>query len=99
VLNLQLGYRQPDGVRELTLLYNVIGERIVGVGVRELPDIYEQPLNQLDLVYSQRLGEDWKFRLRLRNLLGDDVEFSQGGFPTRQYEKGRDVTFSIERSW
>jgi hypothetical protein len=99
VFNLQLGYRQPDGRREVTLLYNVIGERIVGVGVRELPDIYEQPLHQVDLVWSQRLGEDWKFRLRLRNLLGEDVEFSQGGLPTRLYEKGRDVTLSFERSW
>lgn len=99
VLNLQLGYRDPEGRREATLLYNVIGERIVGVGVRELPDIYEQPVRQLDLVLSQRFGDGWRARLRLRNLLDEDVGFSQGGLPTRSYRKGRDLTLSFERTW
>lgn len=99
VFNFQISYQDPDGERDMTLLYNVYGERIVGVGVRTLPDIYEEPLHQLDFVYSEKLWDRWKFKLRLRNLLGEEVEFTQGGFPTRTYDKGRDITLSLEWSW
>ncbi len=99
VFNFQVGYQHPDGRLEATLLYNVIGERIVGVGVRDLPDVYELPLHQLDFVYGQKFADNWKFKLRLRNLLGEAVEFSQGGRLTRSYDKGRDITLSLEWSW
>src|SRR5690606_18974765 len=99
VTNVQLGWRKPDGRAEATLLYNVFGERIAGVGTRGLPDIYEQPLHQLDFVWRQRLGEHWRWSLRLRNLLGEPVEYTQGGLPYRVYDKGRDVTLSVEWSW
>ena len=99
VTNVQLGWRKPDGRAEATLLYNVFGERIAGVGTRGLPDIYEQPLHQLDFVWRQRLGEHWRWSLRLRNLLDEPVEYTQGGLPYRVYDKGRDVTLSLEWSW
>lgn len=99
VSNVQLGWRKPDGRAEATLLYNVFGERIAGVGTRGLPDIYEQPLHQLDFVWRQQLGEHWSWSLRLRNLLDEPVEYTQGGLPYRIYDKGRDVTVSLSWQW
>jgi hypothetical protein len=96
VANLQLGYLHPDGRREVALLYNSFGERIVNVGVQGQPDIYEQPFQQLDLVWTEKLGRDWRVRLRLRNILDDEVLFTQGPETTREYQKGRELSIAVE---
>jgi outer membrane receptor protein involved in Fe transport len=96
VLNFQLGYQHPEGKREATLLYNVFGKRIAQVGVEGAPDIYEEPFGQLDLVYSQKFAHGWSMRLRLKNLLDDRAEFSQGTGITREYDKGREIVLSVE---
>lgn len=97
VLNLQLGYLHPEGKREVSLLYNVSGERIVQVGVDGQPDTYEQPFWQLDFNLKQRLGDEWSLRVRLRNLLDPAVEFRQGDEANiREYRKGREIGFTLE---
>jgi hypothetical protein len=97
VVNLQIGYQHPEGRREATLLYNVSGERIVQVGVDGQPDTYEQPFGQLDFNYKQRLGDDWSFRVRLRNLMDPAVEFKQGDeADIREYRKGREIALTLE---
>lgn len=98
VLNLQLGYQSPDGRREANLLYNVSGARIVQVGVDGQPDVFEQPFDQLDFTFKQKLGEDWALRLKLRNLLDPKVLFTQGGETTRAFRKGREFAISLEWS-
>lgn len=95
--NLQLGYKPIEaGKLEATLLYNVFGKRIAQVGVLGLPDVYEQPFNQVDFTLKYKLDAQWTLGLRLRNLLDDEIEFSQGGLPTRIYEPGREIGLSVE---
>lgn len=96
VANLQLGYQHPEGRRELTLLFNRAGKRIAQVGVQGLPDVYEQPVNQLDFTWLERLNEEWALKLRLRNLLDPDVEFTQGDEFVRRHSRGREVLFTVE---
>ena len=98
VVNLQLGYQAADGRREANLLYNVSGARIVQVGVDGQPDVFEQPFDQLDFTFKQKLGEDWAVRLKLRNLLDPKVLFTQGGETTRAFRKGREFAISLEWS-
>lgn len=98
VINLQLGYIHPDGLREFAVLYNLFGERIVQVGVDGQPDTYEQPAGQLDFTYRQRFGRGWSARLRLRNLLDPRVEFRQGDGVLREYKRGREIGISVEWS-
>jgi hypothetical protein len=99
VVNLQLGYQREDGRREAALLYNVAGERIVQVGVDGQPDTYEQPFGQLDFNFKQKIGQQWSFRVRLRNLLDPAVEFRQGeGANIREFHKGREIGLSLEWS-
>jgi TonB-dependent receptor len=98
VVNFQVGYTHPDGLREWTLLYNIFGERIANTGVQNQPDIYEQSFGQLDFVFKQALGRGFTFKLRLRNLLDPTAEFTQGSEVTREFRKGREIGLSLEWS-
>jgi len=96
VVNFQFGYYNPDSSTEWTLLYNEFGERITQAGVLGQPDIYEQPFPQLDFVYKRRFVEDWRFALKLKNLLDPDVEYTQGQETTRIFKLGREVSLELE---
>jgi hypothetical protein len=69
VVNLQVGYDNPDTGTAVTLLYNGFGRRLRVVGVNGLPDEYEQPLHSLDFVASQKLPGGFKLSFKARNLL------------------------------
>jgi hypothetical protein len=95
--NVSLSYLPEDGTIEATLLYNVFGERISKVGESGVPDEYEQPFPQLDVTLSAQLPwKGWKTKLRLRNLLDPEVEFTQGEEVARRFRKGREAAFSLE---
>lgn len=98
VANLQLGYLSPDGEREVTASFNRFGERIAQVGIAGAPDILEQPANSLDLVWQEQLSEDWRLRLRARNLLDPAIEYTQGGQTTREFRRGRELHATLEWS-
>jgi outer membrane receptor protein involved in Fe transport len=99
VFNFQIGYYSPDSPNEWTLLYNEFGERISQAGVQSQPDIYEQPFPQLDFVYKRRFGDNWRFTLRLRNLLDPNVEFTQGEETTRILKLGREIDVGLQWSF
>lgn len=98
VVNLQIGYNDPDGVHDAALSFNRSGERIVQVGVDTQPDVYEQPANSLDFNWKWQFSRDWSSRVRLRNLLDPKVEFRQGNGNVREFSRGREISFSIEWS-
>jgi hypothetical protein len=99
VWNFQVGYDDLDRGINAALLLNIIGERIVDVGVNGAPDIYQQPQTLLDFVYSQKFREHWKFKFRARNLLDDEVEITQGDKTTRGFTVGRDYSVAVEWSF
>lgn len=104
VANLQLGYADPEGRTEATLLYNVFGRRIANVGVQGAEDIYEEPFRQLDFVFNRKLGGGLSLKLRLRNLLDDEVRYNQrdpvtgATLPIRRYRKGREIALGLDWS-
>ncbi|MDZ4350139.1 MAG: TonB-dependent receptor [Xanthomonadaceae bacterium] len=98
VVNLQLGYEDPDGRDQITLLYNTSGARISQVGVDGAPDILEQPFGQLDFSWRRRIAENWRVSLRLRNLLDPKSEFTQGPETVREFKKGRELGVTVEWS-
>ncbi len=89
VVNMQLQYDRPQWGLSTTLLYNVVGKRITEVGTNTIPDTYEQPFGQLDLVATQRVDERWTVSLRARNLLNPEVESTQGEEMVRSFRRGR----------
>lgn len=96
VINLQMGYTDPDGLSEWTLLYNEFGKRIAQAGVLGQPDIYEQPFSQLDFVYKRNFADHWRVSLKLKNLLDPKVEFTQGQETTRVFKRGREIGLELE---
>ena len=84
VLNAQCGYDDAAVGSSIAVLYNVFGPRIVEVGALGLPDLYEQPFHQLDVVVRQNLPWGLQLSLRAQNLvdlpstrtLRDDVAYS-----------------------
>ncbi len=91
-------FYQPERLSlTIGVLYNRIGNRIVGIGRSDLssggsvdndiPDMYEMPRDALDFVVTKRFGKRWELRLSAKDLIGDDVELCQ--FPEFADESGQ----------
>ena len=95
VVNVACGWDDPQTGTAITLLYNVAGERLVGIGTFGLPDIYEQPVHRLDLVASWTFWEAWTIKLQLENLLDPQIRWTQDGRTVESYREGRSYGLSL----
>ncbi|MEM9723674.1 MAG: TonB-dependent receptor, partial [Bacteroidota bacterium] len=73
VVNGELLYNDPVKGSQVSISYNIFGERIVLVGGQSAPDVYEQPRGLLNVSIAQRFGP-FQVRLSGRNLLNPDFE-------------------------
>jgi outer membrane receptor protein involved in Fe transport len=96
VANIVLDYTDPDFGVTLRLLYNYVGRRLDIGAAYGLPDIYEEASNWLDFVAEKRLGT-WKLRFTAKNLLDEDIEFTQGGEIYRRYKEGISVSLGLSK--
>jgi len=87
----------PLGGASASVLFNRFGERIDAVAAEGLPDIYESARNQLDAVVEWPIRGGWKAKLSASRLIGNEVDFTQGGDVIRGYDMGRSVSFGL--SW
>jgi len=100
VLNVTLGYDNPNWGTQATLLYNILGERLSVVGNSGLPDTYEQPRGALDLNVAQTIGYGLQLKLSVRNLLNSPYSFTMD-FPngrtveTENYLVGRSISIGL----
>lgn len=72
---------------DVSLLYNRIGKRIIGVGRSEgstgnddnarVPHSYEMPRNVIDLSIGKKFGAHWEVKLYVRDLLAEKVYYKQ----------------------
>jgi TonB-dependent receptor len=76
------------------LLYNYVGERISDVGVLGLPDVIEEPTEWLDFILIKNIG-NWTMKFAAKNLLDEEVLFTQGGKNLQKYKEGISIGFSI----
>jgi hypothetical protein len=97
VMNLSLGYDNPESGVSATLLYNVFGPRILDVGQSGIPDTYELPVHRLDLVGLIPLRQGWQLRLRASNLLDSPIRQRTGDEIAEQQRDG--VGFSVGAQW
>ena len=72
-----------------SLMYNIIGKRIIGVGKTtslsgdtdfDLPDAYEMPRNLLDLSIAKKIGKFVEIKVSVKDILAQPVTVKQ--FPT-----------------
>ena len=97
-VNLQLGYDNVDIGTAATLLYNVFGARIDQVGALGAPDIYEEPVHQLDLVVKQKLTRRLSLSFKAKNLIDPLVRLTQGERTTESYRRGRAFSVALSGS-
>ncbi|MDQ3111117.1 MAG: TonB-dependent receptor [Bacteroidota bacterium] len=75
IVNAGLFY-QNDSLRlRVNVMYNVIGPRIVIVGVPGVPEVYEMPRSQLDIAIIKTIGkkDNIDFRLNISDLLNQET--------------------------
>ncbi len=97
IVNLGLFYDRPLLGLQGGLLYNVMGRRITEVGTDLRPDIYEEPIHQVDLILSKIVNQGPTWNLKVKNILDAKIENRQGDEIIRSYKRGLD--FSAGVSW
>jgi len=97
VINLGVYYDRPLMGLQGSLLYNVLGRRITEVGTDLRPDIFEEPVHQLDFVLSRKNKNGLALGLKIKNLLDPEVQSRQGDQVIRSYQKGR--SYSVGATW
>lgn len=78
IVNVALDWAPEDWGTSIRLSYNVVGKRITQVGLRGLPDIYEQPRHQLDFAVSQKIGDHLEVKGAIANIVDSPIERTQG---------------------
>lgn len=94
VVNLTLGYDNADKGLQGNLLYNVFGRRISEVGAQGLPDVFEQPRQQVDLNLKKKHGK-LTYKFSAKNLLDSKVLFKQAEGVFREHRAGRSFSLGV----
>ncbi|MDR1984426.1 MAG: TonB-dependent receptor [Prevotellaceae bacterium] len=92
VINAGLYYQSEKTGINFSLLYNLIGKRIIGLGKSNsanqnvnslIPNSYEMPRNVLDFIISKTIGKKFEIRCSVKDILSENITFKQ--FP--KFEK------------
>jgi hypothetical protein len=83
IVNAGIFYQNRNNDLMISLLYNIVGKRIVAVGRpspnqwEDIPDIYEIPRNSFDLTFSKMIGKNFEIKGGIKDILNENVEFVQ----------------------
>lgn len=90
-----LGLSWESGRWDLSLQYKHFGPRLFGVGLGELPDVYEYPGSSTDLAAGVGLGRTLSLKFTAENLADTPVERLQGDAIFQRSTTGRKFGLSI----
>lgn len=74
LVNLDLKYKIESIRTNISIAYNVFGERLVRVGSNNIGDTYQQPINTLNLVLQSKVTDRLKLRFTAKNLLNPSIK-------------------------
>ncbi|MFZ4464294.1 MAG: TonB-dependent receptor domain-containing protein [Bacteroidales bacterium] len=83
IVNAGLYYQSEKNKLSASLLYNILGKRIIVVGQpnqnqqEDIPDIYEMPYNSLDFAVTKKLGNRIQLKGGIQNIFNDEVHYQQ----------------------
>lgn len=83
IINAGLFYQGENNGLMMSLLYNVIGKRIVAVGRpspnqwEDIPDIYEMPRNSIDFTFSKAIGKNVEIKGGIKDILNQPIKYQQ----------------------
>ncbi|UJH90532.1 TonB-dependent receptor [Antarcticibacterium sp. 1MA-6-2] len=70
-------YKTDVAESTINIIFNTFGKRIYAVGVEGADEIYEKPLNQLDLSWNTQFNDHWGLNLSISNILDEKSLFTQ----------------------
>jgi len=76
IVNAGLFYEGNNDFR-VSLLYNIVGQRIFIIGFHSYPDIYEMPRSHVDLTVSRTIARNLRLNLGIRDLLNQNIVLMQ----------------------
>ncbi|MDR1090427.1 MAG: TonB-dependent receptor, partial [Prevotella sp.] len=87
LINTGIFYQREKLGLNATLLYNIIGKRIVGIGRvstssgttinNDIPDMYEMPRNALDFAVTKKIGKHVEINTGIKDILASKVKYTQ----------------------
>jgi len=83
IVNAGLFYQNNENGLMMSLLYNIVGKRIVAVGRpspnqwEDIPDIYEMPRYGIDFTFSKAIGKNVEIKGGIKDILNQRVRFQQ----------------------
>ncbi|MBL4593627.1 MAG: TonB-dependent receptor [Flavobacteriales bacterium] len=97
IINFYLGYNNDSLGLSANLSYNVSGEKIAVVIVGATPNVYQQPVHQLDFNISKKLGKHFSLKFKAQNILNPLIKktynYKDEEYIFNSYKKG--ATFSL----
>lgn len=76
IVNAGIYYQNDEKEFSFNLLYNVIGKRIVVVGL-DFPDIYEMPRHSIDLTISKSFRSHLEIKFGIQDILNQPIKYQQ----------------------
>lgn len=95
VVNAGLTFAPTGDATSATLLYNVVGRRIVNAAEAPLPDVYEEARHVLDLSLRVALTPAISAKLDVKNLLDEPFEQTQGSVTRELWRTGRSIGLGL----
>lgn len=97
-VNVSLLWERPSWGTSVNVLYNRVGRRLDKVGDTEETSVYLMPRELLDVALIQRLGDTWRLKATVKNLLDEQETFLWGTeelpFETRAYGVSAGLSFA-----
>lgn len=95
VVNTGLTYTDTDGSLSASVLYNLVGRRVVAASHRPLPATYEEARASLDVSLRFPITSGVSGRLDAKNLLDTPYRQTQGPVTRESFRTGRDVSLGL----
>ena len=92
IVNAGIYYQTAKNDLSVSLLYNVFGKRIVGIGTPDIPNSYEMPRNMLDFMIQKRFGQNLTMKFGVKDILNQEVLIQQ----TMKSENLPDVIIKVK---
>ena len=96
VVNFILGYDSFNAAHAATLSYNVFGERLYTAGRNGAPDSFEQPFHSVDFTYTWFPTDFITLKLRLRNLLDEEISIEREGVEVFAEAPGQQMALNFQ---
>ena len=104
IVNAGLYFQNEKNDLSFSILYNVFGKRIIGVGTPDIPNSYEMPRNILDFTILKRIGKGLVVKFGVKDILNQDFLIQQTmksedlpdvNIRVKAYSPGRSFSFGI----